>query len=439
MVENLPIWDLSDYYKDINDPQIDKDIEELKQLSETFNNKVKGKLKDELFTFDQLQQWLKEYEQIGEGTFYLETYSQLLYRIMSLDDEIKAFRSKIEQFTVNIQENLMFFFLELNEISKEKYEELIQTSELNTYKHVIEFNRLEKAHQLTEKEEQIILMKDITGVNGFRKLYREIKSGFTYEFEIDGELKELTAADLYAMLYTKDKDVRYNALKTYLTKYKENGMVFTHILINVLKDWDLETKKKGFKTPISRKNLLNEVSDESVEILGRVTTESYHIVEKYYNLKRKILGLTELHISDLYAPVGQLNMRYTFNESLELIKTVDRTFYPEFEEIIDRMIDKNHVDAKPRKGKVRGAFCAHGKMKHYPFVYVNFANDLDSVLTLAHELGHAFHAYYMQQEQNYINGHDISLVVAEIASVFNEILVYDHFVNSNISNARKVI
>ncbi|MFX1410764.1 MAG: M3 family metallopeptidase, partial [Promethearchaeota archaeon] len=316
-------------------------------------------------------------------------------------------------------------------------EEFSKAPELIHYSHALKFNRLKKPHQLSEKEEQIILMKDITGVSGFIKLYNELKSSLTFNFKIEGEKKILTEAELFAFMYHQDKDLRYKALQTMMAEYRKNEMIFTHIFNNVLKDWDLESKKKNFIKSLSRRNLENEVSDENVEILVKVTSESYHIVEKYYNLKKKLLKLPELHMSDLYAPVGQVTRKYTYQEALNLIKDADEKFHPEFKNIIENMIKLNHIDATSRKGKNRGAFCELGKLKHYPFVFVNFTDTIDSVRALAHELGHAFHAFYIQRDQNFINV-DISLVIAEIASVFNEILIFDSLLNRELLKEEKI-
>ena len=437
MSKDLIKWDLSDFYNNINDPVIDKDLQDLVKLAEKFNQKVKGNVENPSLTSKQLLEWFKEYETISEKLFYLQIYSILLYRTNSLDDEIKSFYSKMDEFNVKIQENLLFFNLELNKISDNKFIELIKAPELANYSQALKFNRLKKQHQLSEKEEKIILMKDITGVSGFIKLYSELKSSFMFDFEVDGKKKKLTEAELFAFMYQGDKDLRYKALSTMMSEYKKNEMIFTHIFNNILKDWDLESKKKKFTKPIARRNLENEVKDENVEILGKVTTESYPLVEKYYNLKKKILNLTELHISDLYAPVGEVTKKYSYQEVLELIKDADEQFLPEFKDIVEKMEKLDHIDATPRKGKNRGAFCANGKLKHYPFVFVNFTGNIDSIRTLSHELGHAFHAYYIQRDQNFINI-GISLVVAEIASVFNEILIFDYLMNTELSKEEKI-
>ncbi|MFX1572831.1 MAG: M3 family oligoendopeptidase [Promethearchaeota archaeon] len=437
MVDELIKWDLSDFYKNIDDPLIDNDIEEIKENSEEFYQKVKGNLENPSLTPQQLLEWYQEYEKISEKVFYLDIYSLLIYSINTLDENVKSFHAKIEDFKVTIQEKLLFFNLELNGISDEKFEEFIKAPELFNYSHALKFNRSKKKHQLSEKEEQIILIKDITGVKGFQNLYRELKSSFLFDFEVEGQKRKLTEAELFAFMYQKDRDLRYKALQTLLTEYKNNEMVFTHIFTNILKNWDLECKKKNYTHPISKRNLQNEVSDEIVETLGNVTTESNRIVERYYNLKKKILNLPKLQISDMYAPVGEITREYSYHDALELIKTATENFYTEFKNLIDNMVKLNHIDATPRKGKNRGAFCEYGKLKHYPFVFVNFTNNVDSVRALAHELGHAFHAFYIQRDQNYINI-QLSLVVAEIASIFNELLVTDLLLESVESKEEKV-
>ena len=436
MTEEQIIWDLSDFYEGTQDQQVEGDMESLLKKAKVFRDIVKGNLKNSSLTSKELLEWYKEYETISEGLFYLDSYSQLLYSINTLDDNVKSFAAKIDDYKVKVQENLLFFDLELNEISDNKYNEFLESPELKNYRHAIMVNRLKKPHQLSEEEEQIILMKDITGHNGFLKLYSELKGSFSFDFEIDGEMKKLTEAELFAYMYQSDKKLRYKALSTILSKYNSNELVFTHIFNNILKDWDIETKKKNYKQPISRRNLMNEVSDETVGIVGRVTTENYNIVEKYYKLKRQILGLPELHMSDLYAPIGEISKEYSYKEALELIEKINKDFYPEFSSIIKKMDELKHIDATPRKGKNRGAFCSFGKLKHYPFVFVNFTKNIDSVRTLAHELGHAIQAYYIQRDQNFINM-DISLAIAEIASVFNEMLIIDYLLNSEMTKEEK--
>ena len=437
MSKQIIAWDLSNLYEGIDDPKIVEDMKNVEILALKFNSEVKGNLVDASLQPIQLKEWYVTLEEIFERMFYLSLFSGLIYSTTSLDDEVKELKAKIEEFSVKIKETVIFFDLELNLISEEKYQEFLNSTELSNYRHALEFNRLKKNHQLSEKEEQIIMMKDLTGSGGFTKLYDEIQSGFMYEFEVDGEKKELTGSELFAYMYNKDKDVRYRALQTFVSKFKENELIFTHIYNNVLKDWDLETKRKNYEKPISRRNFDNEISDKIVETLGDVTSDSNTIVERYYNLKKKVIGLDELRMSDIYAPVGEIDKKYTYEEAVELVKDVNEKFLPEFKDIIKKIYELKHIDVTPRKGKTGGAFCSYGRQTQYPFVFVNFTGNIESVLTLAHELGHALHHYYIQQNQTFTNIGS-SLAVAEIASVFNEILAFDYLMEQDLSKDERI-
>ncbi|MCG3227259.1 MAG: hypothetical protein H7645_10085, partial [Candidatus Heimdallarchaeota archaeon] len=192
MTQEIIEWDLSSLYKSTDDPQIDKDIEEIEAKAKKLIEKARGKLNSDALTPVQMKEWFELYEEASTQAFYLDLYSSLIYSTTSLDDKVKALRAKIEDFSAKIKQQTLFFFLELNQISEEKFKKLINAPELANYKHELEYNRLEKTHQLSESEEQLILMKDLTGKRGFRKLYSEITSGFTYEFEVDGEKKTMT-------------------------------------------------------------------------------------------------------------------------------------------------------------------------------------------------------------------------------------------------------
>ncbi|MCG3216671.1 MAG: hypothetical protein KAS63_08095, partial [Candidatus Heimdallarchaeota archaeon] len=144
-----------------------------------------------------------------------------------------------------------------------------------------------------------------------------------------------------------------------------------------------------------------------------------------------------LRMSDMYAPVGEVSKKYTYDEAIELIKESNQNFTPKFREIAEKMVEQEHIDVTPRKGKVGGAFCSYGKMNEYPYVFVNFTGTVDSVLTLAHELGHAIHHYLIQQKQTFTNIGS-SLPVAEIASVFDEIVTFDFLIKQDLSKEDKI-
>ena len=438
MSKDIIAWDLSELYKGVEDPKIKDDMKIISQLAKDFRSEVRGTLNKNDLSASQLAEYFTLYEEISEATFYLSLFSGLMYSTNSLEDNVKNLHSKIQEFSSKIEEQLIFFEIELNEIQDKKFDELLNSEELQNYRHELEFTRRKKNHQLSEKEEQIILMKDITGQEGFVKLYEETSSNFTYEFEYDGETKTYTTSELFSYMYNLNKEVRRRALNEIVSKNAENELTFVHVYNNVLKDWQLENERRKYKEPISRRNLSNEVSDKSVETLGKVTSDSNPIVERYYNLKKKMIKLDKLRMSDIYVPVGEVEKKYTYEEAIEMIQKADKEFDESFASIVSQMYKLKHIDVTPRKGKQGGAFCSYGKQKKYPYVFVNFTGTISAVLTLAHELGHAIHHYNIQQNQTMVNIGS-SLPVAEIASVFNEMITFDYLMKQDLSKEEKKI
>ncbi len=432
-------WDLSDFFDSIKDPRIEEKISQIEQKAKLFNNELRGKIKEGNFEPNQLKEWFIRLEDIETDLFYFNVYSYLEFSTNSTDEEVKAFFSKIEEFSSKISEYLIFFGLELNQIDDDKFEKFLNAPELAKYKHFLMTNRKRKDHQLSEKEEQIILMKDLTGNKAFLKLYTEITSRFTFEIEIDGEKKTMTGSQLSSLLQHKDRAVRKRALELIVSKYKQNELVLTHIFNNVIKDFDLEMQKRNYEKPVQMRNLENEVEDEIVDTLEKTTTDSYNkLVERYYLLKQKLLNYTDLHMYDIYCPVGEINKHYTYEEAISIIEKATDKFDPEFRKIVHMMVEQHHIDVTPRKGKEGGAYCHYGKLKQLPFVFVNFAGTTGSVLTLAHELGHAIHFYYILQNQNFINISP-TIPMAEVASVFSENMTFDYLLNqSDISKQEKI-
>ncbi|MBY9001650.1 MAG: hypothetical protein KGD64_12100, partial [Candidatus Heimdallarchaeota archaeon] len=147
MSKQIIEWDLSNLYKGTDDPKINKDMKNIEKLAMKFNSEVKSKLVDASLKPAQLKEWYITLEEIFERMFYLNLFSVLLYSTTSIDDKVKELKAKMEEFSVKINEIVVFFELELNFISEEKYQELLNSPELTNYRHALEFNRLKKDHQ----------------------------------------------------------------------------------------------------------------------------------------------------------------------------------------------------------------------------------------------------------------------------------------------------
>ena len=259
--------------------------------------------------------------------------------------------------------------------------------------------------------------------DAFQKLYSELVSSFQFEFEVDGKKETMNGDQLRALRLHEDPKVRRDAMNLFYSEYEKNSIVITHIFNNIIKDYNVERKLRGYKSAISIRNTGNDIDDKAVECLHKVTKKSYPLVQRYYKLKKKILKLDKLTLADIYAPMPKANKTYTWQESKEIVLDSFNKFDPEFYEFAKLMFDQNRIDAPVEKKKRGGAFCSGSTPDIKPYVLLNFMGRPRDVMTLAHELGHAIHDMYASK-QTLFNYFPI-LPLAETASVFSEMIVTD--------------
>ena len=184
------------------------------------------------------------------------------------------------------------------------------------------------------------------------------------------------------------------------------------------------------------RNTENDLDDSVINTLIDVTTESYSLVQRYYKLKKKLLGLDELTLADIYAPLPEADKQFSWDEAKALVLDAFGSFDSDFYEKAKLMFDKNRIDAPAVKNKRGGAFCSSSTPKRNPFVLLNFTGKVRDVSTLAHELGHAIHSMY-SKKQHIFTAHPI-LPLAETASVFSEMILTDLLLNTYDDDSLKI-
>ena len=221
----------------------------------------------------------------------------------------------------------------------------------------------------------------------------------------------------------EDPKVRREAMKLVDSEYEKNSMVITHIFNNIIKDYNVERKLRGYKSAISIRNTGNDLDDKAVASLHAVTKKSYPLVQRYYKLKKKILKLDDITLADIYAPMPQTSKKYSWDEAKKIVLDSFKDFDQEFHDFAKVMFDEHRIDAPVEAKKRGGAFCSGSTPDIKPYVLVNFMGKPRDVMTLAHELGHAIHDFYAAR-QSLFNYFPI-LPLAETASVFSEMIVTD--------------
>ena len=415
------VWDLSDLFSGLDDPRIKIVLQDVLSGATVFEKKYKSKL-NTLSTTALLAAY-QEMEDLIMPFYELSQYIHLRYAIETDNDEIKQYLASIEEKGTTISNHLLFFELELGHFSEEIKAEHLNSDALGVYRYSLQRIFDTSRYNLSEKEEQIINKKDLTGEDALKKLYEELSSGFEFDFELEGKKQVLNGSQLRNLRLHADPMVRRRAMETFFQRYEDNQLVFTHLYNNILKSYQIEYDMRGYSSAIQVRNLGNDLSDKAISVLHDVTTESNRMVQRYYRLKKQILGLSDLTLSDIYAPMPSADRLYTYSEAKDMVLSAFQSFDQDFYEKAARMFDENRIHAPVLSKKRGGAFCSGSTPRVNPYVMLNFMGKARDVATMAHELGHAVHDMYCSKQR--LSHYSPILPLAETASVFSEMIVTD--------------
>jgi oligoendopeptidase F len=290
------------------------------------------------------------------------------------------------------------------------------------YRYYLEEIRHFKPYTLSEPEEKAINLKDVTGSNALVTLYDAMTNRYVFKLTVDGEEKELTRAQLQPYVQGSDPDLRARAYQELYRVFGEQGPILGQMYQTRARDWYNENiLMRKFSSPMSVRNLANDVPDEAVNVLMDVTKKNAGIFQRYFKLKAKQLGMQKLRRYDIYAPMVKSDKAFEFDTAAKMVLESFGAFDPKVGELAQRVFDQDHLDSEVRKGKQGGAFCASINPENTPYVLMNYTGRARDVATLAHELGHAIHA--MLASHHSVFTFHSSLPLAETASTFGEMML----------------
>ena len=423
-------WSLDDLYKSMDDPKIEAEFEGARKSVEAFKayrEKLTADISEELFL-----KVIVDYESIVRMMTRLFGYAQLSFAANTQDQNAQAMVAKMDQFQAEMANESLFFNLWWKALDDENANRLLDAS--GDYRYWLVTIRNFKDFTLSEPEEKIINIKDVTGVAALNMLYDSITNRYTFKVTVDGEEKEMTRGEVMALVRGSDPDLRANAYKELFRVYEADGPVLGQIYQAIARDWRNENiNLRGFKTPISVRNLVNDIPDDVIETLLDVTRQNAKHFQRFFTLKAKRLGMDKLRRYDIYAPVEKSDKEYTFNEATDIVLDSFNEFHPKFANMAKQILDADHVDSEVRKGKMSGAFCATLNPDLTPWVLTNYQGKADDVATLAHELGHGIHSL-MASEHTALTQH-ACLPLAETASTFGEMMLVDKLLSLESNEA----
>ena len=429
-------WNLSELSKNPKSPEFQKQVQELEKQAIRFE-KIKSKL-DPKMTSKKFMDILAEVENISENMSKIGGYASLSYSSDTQSDEATSLLTKMSKLGSDISNKILFFDLWWKtQVDDKNAKRLMKdTGELTEY---LAHKRLFAKYALSEPEEKIINTLDVTGISALVKLYDKITNAYEYKMKIGAKTKTLTREELTNYVRSVDPKIREAAYKTILSKYEKNKGVIGEIYQNIVLNWkDEGIEIRGYDSPISMRNIGNDVDDKTIESLLSVCRKNSTVFQKFFVQKAKMLGLKKIRRYDLYAPATSKikEKNYSYNKSVKLVFESLGKFSNTLEEFARKVFNENHIDSSVRQGKRDGAFCSTLTPKITPYVLVNFTGKSRDVFTLAHELGHAVHSQAAQNRSILVQ--DAPLPLAETASTFSELLLYDN-ISDKISDDEKKI
>jgi oligoendopeptidase F len=368
---------------------------------------------------------LRQYEALMEQTGIVGGYSSLWFYADTSSQEALAFRNRVRTAMTAAGNRILFFTLWWRALSDGEAERLLPQGQENADQlHYLRDLRRFKPFTLDEKSEQIINLKDENGIGAVRTLYSMLTNRLEYKLEVDGETKTLTRDGLMAYAFSPRPEVRAAAYRELYRVYEGEATILGQIYTNRVRDWhDEHVTLRGYPSPISVRNVDNDIPDQAVQVLLDVARENAPIFQRYFRLKAGWLGVDRLRRYDIYAPLATSDRTIEYSEAVRSVLETFHDFHPSFAQMADRVFAEDHLDGEIRKGKRGGAFCSTILPRLTPWVLVNYAGKVRDVATLAHELGHAIHS--MLAEHHSLLTQHASLPLAETASVFGEMLMTD--------------
>jgi oligoendopeptidase F len=427
-------WDLTELFPSINDPSVEKAINETKALAEAFEKSYRGKIAS--LDSANLLRCIRELEAFELKLGDVSLFAGLSFSANMTLPQTQALYDRVSKFEAQLGKQLAFFSLELGALVKAK-PELVAEPVLAGYRHMLERVQRRVAHQLTEVEEQLIIEKDQFGVQAWEELQSKWLNTRIFDVVVLGEKKTLSYGKANGLLPHHDRATRESANRAIYGLLGRDGEIFAAALRSICNDWVNVSQRRKYASPIESSLINNDTEQAIVENLLQIIEGNAGTYRRYLKLKAKLMDLPLLGNHDIVAPLPDTpELKFTFEEAKKLVERAYSRFDEEYATAVREMFAKRRIDATPRFGKRNGAFCASWYRGKSAFVLDSFNGTLNDVYTLAHELGHATHDYYVSRSQTLMNT-SIPSIVAETASIFGELLLTDLLMDEAKSDAQR--
>ncbi len=430
----LPDWNLNDLYTATDAKELIRDLNWLEKECNEFAKSYEGKL--HTLSDKEMLNCIVRNEKISSISGRIISYAGLLYYQKTTDADRAKFLSDMQEKITVFTTKLVFFSLEINSLEDEFLDKLFtKNDQLARYKPVFEKIRAMKPYQLNDEIEKFLHDLGIVG-DAWEKLFDETIAGLT--FKIGDESLNIEAT--LNLLTDQNRENREKATRELARVFSENIKVFTRVHNTQAKEKEIIDRWRGMPTAQMGRHLANQVEPEVVEALRNAVVKAYpEISHRYYELKKKWLGLEIMQVWDRNAPLPmESNKLVTWDEAQKVVTGAYTNFDSRMSDLITPFFNEGWIDAGVKPGKAPGAFAHPTVTDVHPYIMLNYLGKPRDVMTLAHELGHGVHQVLASSQGQMLSSTPLTL--AETASVFGEMLTFQQMLDQSCDkNERKVL
>ncbi len=379
----------------------------------------------------ELMALLKHSETVAEGSARLGAFAYLWFSENTKNPEARSFKTRVEERLTALSNRLLFFELWWQSVDEANAERLM--SQAGDLRYHLETIRRFKPHTLTEPEEKIINLKNVTGRSAVHTLYDVITNGFTFTLRVGSKKRTMNREGLMAYVRHRHPSIRQAAYRELYRVFTAQRDVLSEIYKTLVSDWKSENLGlRRFASPIAARNLGNDVPDQAVDALLSVCAKNAGIFQRYFTLKARICKIKSMSRYHLYAPHRTEAHKYKYADAVKMVLEAYRGFSPRLADLAQQVFTDRHIDAPTRPGKLGGAYCYSVVPGMTPYVMLNYTGEARDIATMAHELGHAVHGM-MAKDHSIFTFHS-TLPLAETASVFGERILSDALMSQERNN-----
>ena len=432
-IEDKYKWKIDKMYS--TKESIEKDIEKLKEYISNLKE-YKGKL---AISKENLFKCINTSEKASRLLQNLYVFTHMKQHEDTRINENQAMATKTEMLSTELSMATSYIVPEIIAIDDKKLEEYLKCEELSFYDKYIKDILREKPHTLSEREEEILAATaDLSSTpENIYDMFSFADLEFPEIEDEDGNKVKLTHSNYSLFIKSKNNKVRKDAFEAMYSVYDKYKNTFASMLSGGIKSEIFYAKMRKYECALQASLFQDDISVDVYNNLILAVDENLDALNKYADIKKKFLGLEDIHMYDLYVPLtDKFDMKIPYEKAKEIILNALKPLGEEYLSIIQKAFDEGWIDVYENNGKQGGAY-SWGSYDSHPYILMSYKDDLNSLFTLIHELGHSLHSYYSKKTQPYIySGYKI--FVAEVASTLNELLLINYLLENSNSKEERV-